>query len=356
MAEPKSSPETVPAFSCPWEKNSNSIWLATTLALHRNIDKFNFPHRLDAEKRGLVLELLTGAVKTVPTFSSLKYYPADEIAPIDREFLAEHFLIFEAPRDSQHGRAYITEPDGKVLIQINANDHLEIYAIETSQELEKALAHIVLIERGVEKHLPFAFSHQFGYLTTDPCQSGTGLLVHAYIHIPALVQCGGYHDILSKEKHEGLIITSLQGNPEDLVGDLLVLRNRWTTGVTEETILSAIRNTALKITADEQLLRTRIVSDRDDAIVDHVSRAIGTLRHSFTIDTSEALRALSLVKFGVELGWIQGITLETINQLFFDCRRAHLARNTDVTLYGRPELYKRRALMLRQAMATVALV
>jgi protein arginine kinase len=180
--------------------------------------------------------------------------------------------------------------------------------------------------------------------------------VCAYLHIPALVQCGGYREYLFKEKHEGLLLTSLQGNPEDLIGDLLVLRNRWTTGVTEETILSSVRNTALKITAEEQSLRTRIASDRDDSIIDRICRAIGTLRHSFTIDTSEALRALSLVKFGVELGWIKGMTLESVNQLFFDCRRAHLAKNTDVALYASPGLYKTRALVLRAAMSSVEFV
>ncbi len=356
MAEQKTSKETVPEFSNPWEKNSNSIWLATTLTLHRNIDKFNFPHRLDTEKRRLVLEILTGAIKTVPTLASQTAYTAANIAPLDREFLAEHFLLFETPRDSQQGRAYVVEAEGRLLLQINGNDHLEIHAIDTKQGLEQTLADMVSVERGVEKQLPFAFSNQFGYLTSDPCQSGTGFLVYAYLHIPALIQCGGYHDVIAKEKHEGLILTSLQGNPEDLVGDLLVLRNRWTTGETEETILSSIRNTALKIMADEQSLRSRIATERDDKIVDHVSRAIGILGHSITIDTSEALRALSLIKFGVELGWLQGITLESVNQLFFDCRRAHLARHTDATLYGRPELYKARATMLRQAIEPVKLV
>ena len=57
---------------------------------------------------------------------------------------------------------------------------------------------------------------------------------------------------------------------------------------------------------------------------DHVSRAFGLLRHSYQLQTNEAMDALSLLKLGVELGWIEGITSAKVNALLFQCRRAHL--------------------------------
>ena len=346
----------LPTFDQLWEKNTNSIWLASTISLHRNIDKFNFPQRLDTEKRKLVLELITGTVQSLSALSRTCILPVDSLHPIDREFLSEHFLLFEPVRDNQHGQAFVTEQSGTMLIQINGNDHVELHVIEPAGELEKALRRLTSIEQGIEKHLPFSFSNLFGYLTSDPCQSGTGLVVNAYVHIPALVARGGYHKAVSKEHEEGLILTSLQGNPEDLIGDLLVVRNRWTTGVAEEEILATIRNTVQKIVVEEQSLRAKIKEEKDTHIIDHVSRAIGTLQHSFTIDTSEALRAISQIKFGIELGWVQGITIETINELFFDCRRAHLAKKINPNLYGTPQLYNARAQFFRELMGAVSLI
>lgn len=341
----------LPTFEHPWEKNTNTIWLASTLSLHRNIDKFNFPQKLDAEKRRLVSQLITDAFKTIPTLCDFAVFPANSIHPIDREFLTEHFLVFKPTRENQHGYDLVTEKAGTLLIQINADNHLELTIIEQSGELERALGRLMNAEQEIEKHLPFSFSNHFGYLTSDPCQCGTGLIVNAYVHIPALISRGGYHG----EKQAELLFTSLQGNPEDLIGDLLVVRNRWTLGVTEETIISSIRNAVLKISSEERSLRETIKGQKETKVVDKVSRAIGTLQHSFTIDTSESLRALSQLKFGIELGWVKGISLESINELFFNCRRAHLAKKINPASYATAQLYTDRAQYFREIMKDVSL-
>jgi protein arginine kinase len=55
-----------------------------------------------------------------------------------------------------------------------------------------------------------------------------------------------------------------------------------------------------------------------------VSRAYGILVHSYQIDAIEALNALSLLKLGIDMGWVSGIDNKSVNVLFFNCRRAHL--------------------------------
>ena len=346
---------TPPSFDQPWEKNSNSIWLASTLSLHRNIDKFNFPHRLDTEKRRLVAKIITDTLASLPSLNDLHIFPAGSLHPIDREFFTEHFLVFEPIHDNQHDQDFVTEKLGTILIQINANDHIKLHTVETSNDLEKALDRLTAIEQGIEKHLPFSFSNHFGYLSSDPCQSGTGLVVNSYVHIPALVGLGGYHGSIDNLRHEGLLFTSLQENPDDLIGDLLVVRNNWTTGITEETILTSIRNAVLKIVSEEQSLRTKIQEEKNPEIIDHISRAIGLMQHSFTIGTSESLKALSQIKFGIELGWVKGMGLENVNELFFDCRRAHLAKKINPEFYHSDQLYKARSQYFREIMAPVAL-
>lgn len=345
-----------PVFERPWEKNKNSIWLASTLRLHRNIDKFNFPQHLDDEKRRVVLDLLSDTIKSAPDLEKVSILPTDMLSPIDREFLEEHFLVFDSARNGQHGQAYMTDASETLLIQCNTRDHLELHIVEPNGELEKALERLIKIEQHVEKRLPFAFSRLFGYLTSDPCLSGTALVVDAYLHIPALIHLGEPLQKLNGDQHEGLIFTSIQGNPDDLIGDLLVLRNRWTNGVSEEAILSSVRNTVLQTIMEEKQARTQLSQGRDDRLVDRISRAIGTLQNSFAIDTTEALRALSLVKVGIEIGWIKGMSVESVNELFFDCRRAHLAKKTQQESYASPALHKVRAQLLRTLISPLKLV
>jgi len=355
MNEEKNNPHA-PSFKNAWEKNQNSIWLATTLELHRNIDKFCFPQKLNTEKRQLVSQLILSLLKTSSTMSEMMVFQAHELPPSEREFLLEHFLIFETTHNGHNGQAYITEQSGKILLQINAQDHLNLHIVEPNGNLEEALSHLIEIEQAIEKGLPFAFSNQFGYVTANPCHAGTGLIVNAYLHIPLLIYKGDFYQKIETEHPEGLIFTSLQGNPYDLIGNLLVIRNHWTIGVSEEAILSSIRNTVLHVMMEEQSLRNNLKQEKDTSLLDQISRAIGTLQHSFSIDTTETLQCLSLVKLGIELNWITGISLENINELFFDCRRAHLAKKTQEDSYAAPQLFNVRATLLREVFSAVTLV
>jgi protein arginine kinase len=355
MADSSSSPLQPPVFEQPWEKNTNSIWLATTISIHRNIDKFHFPKRLDTEKRRLVSQIITEALKAIPLLQDIRIFPGSSLKPIDREFLTEHFLVFEVTHDNQHSNDFVTEKYGTILVQINANDHVHLHVIEPSTDLEKAFGRLSALEQEIEKHLPFSFSNHFGFLTSDPCQSGTGLVINAYIHIPALIELKAYQTVIDPSLHEGLFFTSLQENFNDLIGDLLVVRNRWTTGISEETILSSVHNAAVKIVAEEQSARAAIQKEKNNEVIDRISRAIGLVRHSFMMGTSESLRALSQIKLGIEFGWITGMSIEAINELFFDCRRAHLARKINPELYASPDLYKVRAQYFHEIMEPIAL-
>jgi protein arginine kinase len=59
-------------------------------------------------------------------------------------------------------------------------------------------------------------------------------------------------------------------------------------------------------------------------MMDQVSRAYALLTHSYQIEEIEALNALSVLKLGVDLEWVKGVTTEALNALFFSCRRSHL--------------------------------
>ena len=78
-----------------------------------------------------------------------------------------------------------------------------------------------------------------------------------------------------------------------------------------------------------QTIRNQLKETPDALIVDKVSRAIGLLRHSYQIDTKEALSAMSFIKLGIDLGWIEGLTDKEINKIFFEIRRGHLSLSTE---------------------------
>lgn len=340
-----------------WKGNKNSIWLASTFSLHRNIHKFNFPQRLELTKKKQLAELTFNTMKELSLVQQPVECFFESMTALERDYLYEHFLLFEPIKDSLLGQAFLFDEKGDILIKMHVLDHIEVCALEQSEQLEKALEKVQAIEKGLEKHISFAFSPKFGYLTEDPTICGTGLVVKAFLHVPALIETGEIEYLLNNSPAEGVTLTGLHGNEKEIIGDMIVISNRWTLGTTEESILSLIRTTAMAVASHEKEMRNKLqqTQPRDAALFDRISRMLGTLKFSYTMDTEEALRDLSLAKLGVELGWLTGISLEELNRQFFDLRRAHIASQYDWKL-ERSEINQERASRLRTLFEKVSLV
>ncbi len=312
------------SLHAPWDHNQNAIWLASTLRLMRNIDKFKFPHKLDAERKKHILHLASKAVLQSPELKNPYILPAEEMTPAEKEFLIEHFLLFEGLQEAAKGAAFALDASGEMIVLFNIKEHIQIQCTDTTGDLERSWSKICAIENELSKDVNFAFSEKFGFLTADPLHSGCALLASSYLHLPALIHQHTLLDLVEKERMEGITATGLQGSPDDLVGDILMLRNVYTLGVNEETILSTLRSAILRLVVAEKDARSAIKSSQDERFKDQIFRAIGLVKYSYKLDAQEALNALSLLKLGIELGWLKGVTVETINKLFFDSRRSHL--------------------------------
>jgi protein arginine kinase len=331
----------------PWDHNENSIWLASSLALHRNIEKFKFPGKLEQEKKTQLLSLLINAFLQGGSFDKPFAIHAEEISPLERNFLLEHFLIFESIHDPHPGEGFILDSTGQFLAVLNFKDHLALHVLDVRGDLEKTWQELVGKENTLQKSLNFAFSQKFGFLTSDPSNCGTGLIVTAFLHLPALIHLDQLKSLLEAEKNEATTECGLQGNPEELVGDILTIRNAYTLGVNEENIIGTLRSTILKLVLAEKSARSHAKQEGSQLLQDKISRALGTLKYSYQLETPEALSSLSLIKLGIELGYIKEMSIVEINKLFFTCRHAHLAWSLKEQI-SNEELPAKRATFLRE--------
>ena len=208
---------------------------------------------------------------------------------------------------------------------INIDDHLQMRVIDCQGNWENAWNTLNQLETSIGSTVEFAYLPRFGYLTADPRLCGTGLIIQAFLHLPAIIHTAELPETLQKQKEEGITALGMGGSPSELFGDLLVIYNSYTLGMSEDNILHDIHSTAMKLTALEKTLRTHLKNDNNLDMKDQISRAYGLILHSYQLQTKEALSALSLIKLGIDLDWIGGITDREINTLFFQCRRAHLS-------------------------------
>ncbi len=311
----------------PWIDNHNDIWLASTISLYRNIENFKFPAKMTAQRRKQVIPLVTKELLASSHLSSPVFIKAEDVLPQEKEYLVEHFLSDHSYQEAYSGEGFVLDQSGQFLATINILDHVHLQIMDVRGELEQAWNKLVKVEMSLGKAFTFAYSSRFGFLASDPTSSGTALSVSVYLQPSALIHTGKIEDMLEKYTDKSIAITGLQGSPTEIIGDVLNIRNNMTLGINEENIISSVRSFATKLLVEESSLRNSIKNEESAEMKDKVSRAFGVLMHSYQIEAIEALNAISLMKLGSELGWLTGVTTAALNELFFNCRRAHLLHN-----------------------------
>ena len=335
--------------------NDNSILLATTLVLLRNIEKFKFPAKLEADRRKQIVSLLGGHLANNPKLSECHFVKAEEIGFLEKEFLSEHFFSRSSYNQAQAGEGFVVDPAGGFIATLNLQDHIQLEFIDTKGEMEQSWSWLVGVETELGKAVNYVYLPKFGFLTSDPTQCGTGLIVNAYLQVPGLVHMGTIDQVLEKHSDEACNVTGIQGSPTEIIGDILKIENNYTLGLSEESILSSIRSLVTKLTVEESAVRLTIKKEENPEFKDKVARAFGILIHSYQIEAVEALNALSIIKLGLETGWVAGIDMTAINRLIFTCRRAHLLCEYRGEKISQDEISHKRAEYIHKGLKDVAL-
>ena len=337
----------------PWIDNENSIWLASTARIVRNIEKFKFPKKLGNKQRGQIISLIE---KVLPekSFKNALMVETGVTTPLEKEYLTEHFLSSLDIHQAHGGEAFVIDDTGEFLMMLNIRNHLQLQLTDCHGELENTWSRLVGIETMLGKSLSYAFSPKYGFLTADPDESGTGLVMTVFLQPSALIHMGKIDEILDKHGNKSLSITGIQGDPSELIGDILMVRNSYTLGVTEEQIISTLRNFTTRLLVEENSARAHLRREDHPEVKDRVSRAYGILIHSYQLEALEALNAISLLKLGSDLGWLKGASTTALNALFFNCRRSHLMSQfkKEVT---QEELPQKRAEFIHKALKNVTL-
>lgn len=345
------------SFICqpkPWAHNDNSIWLASTLSLSRNIEKFKFPGKLSTENKKQILSLVDEEPLEIEGLQRPILVKVEDTTLLEKEYLSEHFLTIHSFQTADSGEGFIVDETGEFLGQVNSENHLKLTLIDSKGELEASWNRLFKIESSIGKLWSYSFSPKFGFLTADPTQCGTALQVTAFLQLPALIHTEVIDDILEKHTDDSLNITGIHANPAEIIGDVLMIQNNYTLGMTEESILSLVRNITTKLQLEESRARIGIKKEGTATVKDKVSRAYAILLHSYQIEAIEALNAISLLKLGLEMKWVSGVTLAELNALFFMCRRAHLL-NQYAEKIPQEEVTHRRAEFIHQALKNLNL-
>lgn len=333
------------------------IVLSTRIRLARNLEGFAFPGRARDGERLRVLAGVRDAMQAAPGLCETLLVRVDELQAGDRLLLHERHLVSRelAGLDPQHpvrSGAAVFLGDG-VGVMVNEEDHLRIQALRSGFDLGEAYATIARTDGEMGARVPYAFHQEFGFLTSCPTNTGTGMRASVLIHLPGLVLTKEIGKTLAGLQQMGLTYRGLYGEGSEVVGNFFQISNQTTLGRSEEEIIDQLEHVLRTVIAREEEARRVLLRDAGYIIEDKLWRAYGTLRYARSLTFDEAMNYLSGVRLAVSLKLIAGLSVYTLNKLLIFSQAAHLAYAEGRALTpGEADLA--RARYVRQALADEA--
>ncbi|HXY30131.1 MAG TPA: protein arginine kinase [Gemmatimonadaceae bacterium] len=333
------------------------IVLSTRLRLARNLEGFAFPGRAREGERLRILARVREAVAASPSLDASVLVRVDELSPDDRLLLHERHLVSKelAGLDPHHpvrsGAAVFLGAGTGVMV--NEEDHLRLQTLRSGFDLADAFESITRLDDELGSHLPYAYHSEFGFLTSCPTNTGTGLRASVLIHLPGLVLTKEMPKTLAGLQQLGITFRGLYGEGSEVVGNCVQISNQTTLGRSEEEIVEQMTLVLRTVIAREDEARRVLLRDAGYIIEDKAWRAYGTLRYARSLTFDEAMNCLSAVRLAVGLKLITGLSVYTLNKLLIFSQAAHLAYAEGRSL-TESEADIARARYVRQALAAEA--
>lgn len=304
------------------------VVLSTRIRLARNIEGIAFPSRSREGERLRVLQMMRDAQPHIRALSGSVLLRMDELEPNDRQLLHERHLVSKelAGLDTGTVRGATAVMVGTTAgVMINEEDHLRLQAVHAGLAPREAIEQLLTLDRELGARIPYAFHDEFGFLTSCPTNTGTGLRVSMLIHLPGLVLTKEIGKVLSGLQAMGLTYRGWYGEGSEVVGNFFQFSNQITLGRSEEDLVDELQRVVRHVIQREHEARRVLWRDAGYIIEDKLWRAYGTLRFARSLTFEEAMNYLSGVRLAVGLQLITGLSVSTLNKLLIFCQEAHLS-------------------------------
>ena len=189
------------------------------------------------------------------------------------------------------------------------------------------------LDEELGRELPYAFHHEFGFLTSCPTNTGTGLRASVLVHLPGLVLTKEISKVLHALGQVGLTFRGLYGEGSEVVGNFFQISNQTTLGKSEDDLISHLDQVVRRVIRHEREARQVLLRDAGPVTQDKIWRAYGLLRYARSLSFEELMNLLSGVRLGLSLKLLPELRVYTLNKLMIFTQPAHLeeAAGRDLT-------------------------
>ncbi len=307
----------------------SGIVLSTRIRLARNLQGHAFGPRARVNDRAAILERVRGAVSRVPHLAGSQ---VQELGELDRRgvtLLLERRLVSpdllgEQGSKPLPGSAVVMGGDRGMSVMVNEEDHLRIQTLHSGLDLHESWNQVDALDEEMGRELPYAYHHEFGFLTSCPTNVGTGLRASVLLHLPALVLTKEIGKVLQGLSQVGLTFRGLYGEGSEVVGNFFQLSNQTTLGKSEEDLVDHLDRMVRQVIQYELHARQVLMRDAASVTEDKIWRAYGLLRYARSLSFEELMNLMSGVRLGASLKLLPGLRVYPLNKIMIFTQPAHL--------------------------------
>lgn len=319
------------------------IAVSSRVRLARNITGYPF-HLSEAQKKEIADKVYT-ALKNTPAIGAA--FTQQKIIAHSPEAarLIEQRLI--SPDLAERGGWLILSDDNGVSIMVGEEDHIRLQVLGVGLCPKECLDTANKVADLLGNTLPYAYDERLGYLTACPTNVGTGLRTSVMLHLPILTETGNIQQVAGFAGSCGCAVRGAYGEGSKAIGGFYQISNQITLGISAVQLTEKLIQTATTIIDAEKKIREQVRSKNELLLCDRIRRAAGTMQSAWLMDSKEAIQCISDVLVGLQMGYLSGITAQTLYTLEQNVRPAMLT--------GTPqERDQKRAQMIRNAVQNIS--
>jgi len=331
------------------DKTENDVVLCSMARLSRNLQDRNFSAKATREERSCVLEEILDAADQLPCREELFAFELDTLRENERVLLAErHLFNLNNLFDIESG--LIVEKEEKYSVFVNSEDHLTYQAINSGLRFDDVWQAVNECDDLFATHLNYAFHDDYGYLTSNPANVGTGLKLTAYLDLSGLALTEQLNKFVHSARVLGMNVIAENSSEQEFTTARLFLSSRRTLGIKEESIVEEFQSFVEEAVAAEKLARQKLQADFPERLEDHISRAYGLLKYCRLIDEEDARNCLLTLRCGVLLGFFDHLAIGDLEYAYTFSKDAHLEVLLGKQSLPPAEIDKERATFLKKVL------
>ncbi len=305
------------------EGPDEDVVVCTRVRLARNLEGHEFSIMQTDEQAAALTAEVTEALGPLARQEEWKWFDIRALSALERRCLVERHLISRELEEADRARGVMFDPAGRSSVMINEEDHLRIQVFRSGLRMQEAYQSADSIDDAISNRVGYAWSNQFGYLTSCPTNTGTGMRISVLMHLPALVTAKEIEKATNAIHEMNMTVRGLFGEGSQDVGDLFQISNQKTLGSSEDEILDNLSSAVRSLITFERRQRQEFMSNRV-FVEDRAWRAVGILERARSLSSEETMNLLSRIRLGAVLSLVDGPTFDQMNRIFLLTQPGHL--------------------------------